>query len=716
MRTLVSRLLLVGLLVVAVVAVVRLASGPSGTLVSLDGLEADDLAHDSFQLGAPGALAIDASGSYEEAGTPASDTTMAATGWIVRRDDGAVVWRLRPPRPARGTLVSAVDTVRLAAGTYDVYFASYGDPLVRDPGPRDGSLGERVRAFLSRGGRSWVGEAARWHLHVRPADDAARSAESPASPRDPADAEPAPDSLRIWQARGVRNRSRPEVLLSVTAPARVAVRAVTEITDRVVADVPSIVRLGRRDTVWTASAEGTAWAGGSLKNQIVEAEVALEPGIYRVAFDADRSHGYGAWAANPPWQPWEWGMAVSRATPDAAVTVLDPAALDLPVIAAFECVGPDADRQSEFTVPAATDVLVVAVGEIDSGSQYDWAEIERRTSDHWDEVWEMRDGTMPAGGDDKNRRAVQALTLEPGTYRLRYRTDGSHDCVGGYNGDGGPDAPLWGAVLYALDPDIDLEAFDARDVSPEVDGLDSTPPQLGYPTSGLLAAADSVGDGQDRRVPFVLSQDAELLVIAAGEISDTQRYDYAAIEQEDGAEVWSMTWDNTTPAGDELLHRRFRGQITLVPGRYVLRYRTDESRSYGDFGPDSRALWGARVYDTGADSPPAPPLPPAGRPEVLEVAETQPQLVGGPQALRSRIDYPPGARRDGVEGLVIVGLIVDDEGRPSDLEVLRSPDDRLSEAALAAVRASRFTPGRQDGRPVRVRHSISVPFRLPRDR
>ena len=714
MRTLASRLLLVGLLVVAIVAVVRLASGPSGTLVSLDGLDADDLAHDSFELGATGTLAIDAAGSYEEAGTPASDTTMAATGWIVRRDDGAVVWRLHPPRPSRGTLVSAVDTVRLAAGTYDVYFASYGDPLVRDPGPRDGSLAERVRAFLSRGGRSWVGEAARWHLHVRPADEAAaRLAESPASPRDPARADPAPDSLRIWQARGVRNRSRPEVLISVTAPARVTVRAVTEIADGVVADVPSIVRLGRRDTVWTASAEGTTWAGGSLKNRAVEAEVALEPGIYRVAFDADRSHGYGAWAANPPWRPWEWGLTLGRATPDAAVTVLDPMALDLPVITAFECVGPDADRQSEFTVSDATDVLVVAVGEIESGSRYDWAEIDRRSGDGWDGVWEMDRGTTPAGGDDKNRRAVQALTLEPGTYRLRYRTDGSHDCVGGYNSDGGPDAPLWGAVLYALDPDAGPAAFDVRDVSPDPGGSGATPPTLDYPTSGLLAAVDSVGDGQDRRATFAVAEDAELLVVAAGEISEAERYDYATIERDGGPEVWSMTWENTVPAGDQLLHRRFRGRLALPPGRYVLRYRTDGGGSYGNFGPDSRVLWGARVYDLGASPPSVPPPPPAAQAEVLEVAETQPQLVGGPQALQSRIEYPPSARRDGVQGLVVVGLVVDPDGQPSDLEVLRSPDDRLSEAAIAAVRASRFTPGLQDGRPVRVRHSVSVPFRLP---
>ena len=218
MRSLASRLLLLALVAVAVAAVVRVASGPGGALVALDGLGADALAHRSFRLDAPGAVAVDAVGSYEEAGSPGADTTMAATAWIVRRDDGAVVWRLRPPRPASGTLVAAADTVALAPGTYDAYFASFGDPSVRAPGPRDGSLGERVRAFLSRGGRSWVGEAGRWRLRVDPLDAGARAATAPASPRDPARAEPAPDSLRVWEVRGARNGRHHEGLISVTAP------------------------------------------------------------------------------------------------------------------------------------------------------------------------------------------------------------------------------------------------------------------------------------------------------------------------------------------------------------------------------------------------------------------------------------------------------------------------------------------------------------------
>ena len=42
-------------------------------------------------------------------------------------------------------------------------------------------------------------------------------------------------------------------------------------------------------------------------------------------------------------------------------------------------------------------------------------------------VWEMTwRKTDPAGGADKNREVTDIITLEPGTYEVRYESDGSH--------------------------------------------------------------------------------------------------------------------------------------------------------------------------------------------------------------------------------------------------------------------------------------------------
>ena len=112
--------------------------------------------------------------------------------------------------------------------------------------------------------------------------------------------------------------------------------------------------------------------------------------------------------------------------------------------------------------------------------------------------------------------------------------------------------------------------------------------------------------------------------------------------------------------------------------------------------------------------PPPPPVPEVETEEdkIFVVAEVQPELIGGLPGLQSRVEYPEFARRAGVEGQVVVQFVVDERGNVVDPVVLRSPNDLLAEAALKAVRESRFKPGQQRGRPVKVRFAVPVTFRL----
>ena len=115
--------------------------------------------------------------------------------------------------------------------------------------------------------------------------------------------------------------------------------------------------------------------------------------------------------------------------------------------------------------------------------------------------------------------------------------------------------------------------------------------------------------------------------------------------------------------------------------------------------------------------PPLPPPPPVVDPvddEVREfyAIEEPPQLIGGLEGLQARVEYPEMARRVGLEGRVFITFVVDEHGNVVDPQVARSPSDLLSEAALKAVRESRFTPGQQRGRPVKVRYSLPVNFVL----
>ena len=115
-------------------------------------------------------------------------------------------------------------------------------------------------------------------------------------------------------------------------------------------------------------------------------------------------------------------------------------------------------------------------------------------------------------------------------------------------------------------------------------------------------------------------------------------------------------------------------------------------------------------------SPPPPPPPPVAPEvtddEIIDFAEVQPELIGGLEALQRSIDYPEVPRRAGIEGRVIIQFVVDERGNVVDPVVARSPNDALSEAALAAVRKAKFRPGQQRGRPVKVRFSLPVTFRL----
>lgn len=99
-------------------------------------------------------------------------------------------------------------------------------------------------------------------------------------------------------------------------------------------------------------------------------------------------------------------------------------------------------------------------------------------------------------------------------------------------------------------------------------------------------------------------------------------------------------------------------------------------------------------------------------PEVFMVVEDPPQLVGGLEGLQQRVDYPDEARRAGIQGRVFVEFIVDEEGAVQNPRVARSPDPILSKAALDAVRASEFVPGRQRGQAVKVRFSLPISFVL----
>ncbi len=98
--------------------------------------------------------------------------------------------------------------------------------------------------------------------------------------------------------------------------------------------------------------------------------------------------------------------------------------------------------------------------------------------------------------------------------------------------------------------------------------------------------------------------------------------------------------------------------------------------------------------------------------EVIEISEISPEIIGGIAGVQARVTYPRFDREIGNQGTVVVRFVVEPSGEPSGIEVARSVTPGLDAAAVAAVRQTRFTPGIQNGRPVRVRMSLPVRFTI----
>lgn len=123
--------------------------------------------------------------------------------------------------------------------------------------------------------------------------------------------------------------------------------------------------------------------------------------------------------------------------------------------------------------------------------------------------------------------------------------------------------------------------------------------------------------------------------------------------------------------------------------------------------------------DIGAPLVAAGPPPPAEEPvddeperEFFVVVEEMPEMVGGMAALSKDLVYPMAARRAGIEGMVVVQVLVDATGTPSRPEVTKAVHTILDEAAVEAVLKQRFKPGRQRGKAVPVMMAIPVRFRF----
>ena len=103
--------------------------------------------------------------------------------------------------------------------------------------------------------------------------------------------------------------------------------------------------------------------------------------------------------------------------------------------------------------------------------------------------------------------------------------------------------------------------------------------------------------------------------------------------------------------------------------------------------------------------------------EIFQVVENQPEFPGGMgelmKYLQKNIKYPPVCQDQGIQGRVVVQFVVNSDGSIVDPVVIKSVNPHLDKEALRVVSTMpKWSPGKQRGKPVRVRFTLPVTFRL----
>ncbi|WP_297336293.1 M56 family metallopeptidase [Algoriphagus sp.] len=123
-----------------------------------------------------------------------------------------------------------------------------------------------------------------------------------------------------------------------------------------------------------------------------------------------------------------------------------------------------------------------------------------------------------------------------------------------------------------------------------------------------------------------------------------------------------------------------------------------------DGSTELNAIANGRVVEVSAD-------------EIFDVVEDQPIPPGGMEGwnnyLKENLSYSEQAKKEGIEGTVIVVFVVNTDGSIQDVDILRGLGAGLDEEAIKVVQnAPNWEPGKQRGREVRTRMRLPIRFKL----
>jgi TonB family protein len=131
----------------------------------------------------------------------------------------------------------------------------------------------------------------------------------------------------------------------------------------------------------------------------------------------------------------------------------------------------------------------------------------------------------------------------------------------------------------------------------------------------------------------------------------------------------------------------------------------DVKRAMGNREFDSAVMIELKTSEVGKDAP-------------IYIADEMPTFQGGDLAafrnwVLSNMTYPKAAYEKKIQGKVHMKFVIERDGSISSIEALSSPDQLLTDAAIEALKKSpKWTPGKQDGKTVRVSFVLPIDFSL----
>ena len=102
---------------------------------------------------------------------------------------------------------------------------------------------------------------------------------------------------------------------------------------------------------------------------------------------------------------------------------------------------------------------------------------------------------------------------------------------------------------------------------------------------------------------------------------------------------------------------------------------------------------------------------------VAKIIEVRPEFKGGDENLykyiKKNIKYPKKAKKNDIQGQVYVSFVVEKDGSINEIAIKKGVHELLDQEAMRIVQnMPAWSPGNQNGKPIRVQFVLPIIFKL----